>query len=755
MEKGMDDSHKGGDKHYTNRLINEDSPYLQQHAHNPVDWFPWGDEAFDRARADDKPIFLSIGYSTCHWCHVMEHESFDNPEIARFLNDHFVSIKLDREQRPDLDDIYMTGVQLMSGQGGWPMSNFLNHDGQPFHAGTYYPPDGFLDLLQQLSLVWRTRRTDVMNRASEISRAISQYTSARGEVAELSQDLTGLAAAELVNRLDELHGGFGGAPKFPNESQLLVLMDDVRRHHSQESRAALILTLNKMYQGGIYDQVAGGFHRYTVDREWLVPHFEKMLYNQAQLLSVYSQAWSLTGDPEYRRIAIETGEYVLRDMTTARGGFYSATDADSEGEEGLFFLWRAGELQELLDDDDYRLVQDVYGVSDQGNFEGRNILNLGRSLPEIAVETGREPDVLLSDLNRIKKRLYLVREQRIHPLRDEKIITGWNGMMISAFAMAGQLLELPRFIVAARDAADMLLDTHLDNAKPMLWRVSLAGHVSIPGNLEDYACLAEGLLRLYHTTVDLADGATGKDAIQFKSSHSRSSDYRGSDLRGYDLYKSHGLALVDAMNDIFRDDESGGYFLSRPDVDGPMITRPKSPMDGAMPSANSVALRSLVLAYQLTGDIRYQQQADRMISSFSGLIQASPSAFSYMIRAISDLTQGSREQVQFAASGHVRVQFVRQPGILFLDIAKGWHITCGESDDGEMIAMEVLSEPGISDVVYPDGEEVLLGFSPHPVLACQGSIQIKFKVDPDSQVRLRLQACNDHTCLMSELLVFN
>ncbi len=738
----MDDSHTDANQRYTNRLVHEDSPYLQQHAHNPVDWFPWGDEAFDHAKASDKPIFLSIGYSTCHWCHVMEHESFDNLEIANFLNEHFVSIKLDREQRPDLDDIYMTGVQLMSGQGGWPMSNFLTHDGQPFHAGTYYPPSGFLDLLRQLSQVWRTRRADVIDRAGEISRAISQYTSAKGEVAELSQDLTGLAASELVNRLDEVHGGFGGAPKFPNESQLLVLIDDVRRNHSPEARAALILTLNKMYQGGIYDQVAGGFHRYTVDRKWLVPHFEKMLYNQAQLLSVYSQAWSLTGNAAYKRIAIEIGDYVLRDMTAPHGGFYSATDADSEGEEGLFFLWRTDELQELLDKDAYRLMEDVYGVSDAGNFEGQNILKLDGSLEETATRTGRELNSLLIELGKIKERLYSVREQRIHPLRDEKVITGWNGMMISAFAIAGQALELPRFITAARNAADMLLGTHFDGGKPMLWRVSLAGHVSIPGNLEDYACLAEALFRL---------------------------SYGGTKVHDRDLrYKDHALVLVDAMNDIFLDEEGGGYFLSRRDVDveGPMITRPKSPMDGATPSANSVALRSLVLAYQLTGDINYRQEADRAISGFSGLIQASPSAFSYMITAISDLTKGARERVQFAANGHVRVQLVRRAdegldgspdrnSILLLEIANGWHINCGESENKELIAMKVMPEEGVSDVNYPVGEEIQLGFSPQPFLAYQGEIQIQFKADPGCQVRLRLQACNDHTCLMSELLIFS
>jgi uncharacterized protein len=408
---------KDGEPLYTNELIHEDSPYLVQHAHNPVNWVPWGDEAFESARQEDKPVFLSIGYSTCHWCHVMEHESFDNVQIAEYLNEHFICIKLDREQRPDLDDVYMTGLQVMKGQGGWPMSNFLTHEGYPFYAGTYYPPDNFLDILKQLAEAWRTRRAEIQSQATEVSNAIVKYTSAKNSAEELGGELISRAASELVARLDETNGGFGSAPKFPNESQLLLLIDDIRRSQSSDSLHALTLTLDKMYQGGIYDQVAGGFHRYAVDSQWLVPHFEKMLYNQAQLLSVYSQAFGLTGDPAYKRIATEIANYVVRDMTDLEGGFYSATDADSEGEEGLFFVWTPDELKTCLTQDQVAFVTEVYGVTDDGNFEGHNILNLDGSLEDYADAHDLDINELLVELQKIKECLYQSREQRVHPLR--------------------------------------------------------------------------------------------------------------------------------------------------------------------------------------------------------------------------------------------------------------------------------------------------------------------------------------------------
>ena len=444
-----------GQPKYTNRLVDEASPYLLQHAHNPVDWYPWGAEAFERAKQEDKPVFLSIGYSTCHWCHVMEGESFDDEQIAALLNEHFISIKLDREQRPDLDDIYMTGVQMLTGQGGWPMSNFLTPEGAPFFAGTYFPPDHFRGLLEQIVGVWRDRREEVDKQAREVAQNIARFTAARAETRQLPDDLIEVTTNEILGRLDEVNGGFGGAPKFPNEVMLSVLVDAVERSGSAEAHRALSLTLDKMGQGGIFDHVAGGFHRYTVDAIWLVPHFEKMLYNQAQLLRVYARAARLTGSAAWRRVAEQTVQYVLRDMRDGDGRFFSATDADSEGEEGRFFVWTREQLEAALGAEDAAFVCALYQVTDAGNFEGANILNLSAPLPESDYER----------VDRIHHTLYDVREQREHPLRDEKVITGWNAMMITSLASAGQDLREPAWVEAAARAADALWASALDGSR--------------------------------------------------------------------------------------------------------------------------------------------------------------------------------------------------------------------------------------------------------------------------------------------------
>jgi len=716
---------------YTNELANEDSPYLIQHAHNPVNWVPWGDKAFETARREDKPIFLSIGYSTCHWCHVMEAESFDNLQIAEFLNEHFVSIKLDREQRPDLDDVYMTGLQIMKGQGGWPMSNFLTHEGYPFYAGTYYPPANFLNLLGELAEAWRTKRKEVQNQASEISNAIRQYTSAKSDASELGVELISRAAAELVSRLDEINGGFGGAPKFPNESQLLLLIDDVRRNQSEDSLHGLTLTLDKMYQGGIYDQVAGGFHRYAVDSEWLVPHFEKMLYNQAQLLSVYSQAWGLTGDPSYKRVAKEIADYVLRDMTDPQGGFYSATDADSEGEEGLFFVWTPSELKECLTEEQLALVTDIYGVTGQGNFEGNNILNLEMSLEDYADSRGLKLDELHHDLRMMKESLYQKRELRIHPLRDEKVITGWNGMMISSLAIASHELAETRFMDAALAAAERIWDLHVMKSDQgtidFLWRISLDGCTSIPGNLEDHACLAEAMLRLYQ-------------------------------FGGRDEFKTRGEQLLTLMDSLFTDEQEGGYFISATETAGPMITRPKSPMDGATPSANSFAVRALTLSTQVNGNLRRKQAADKTTMAFSGLIQATPSAFSYMVTALSDLQYGSRELVQFASDGNVRVAVRRtiKSVLMSIRIVENWHINAQGPGTEELIATEVVPSDDIASVDYPESIKSSVSFSDSRLSLYEGSVEIQIKTITESpcQLQLRFQTCDDRVCLSPELLTF-
>ncbi len=422
MASGMNDNATSSHQ-FTNRLIGEDSAYLLQHAHNPVDWYPWGDEAFAVAARDNKPVFLSIGYSTCHWCHVMEVESFDNEDIAALLNEHFISIKVDREQRPDLDEIYMTAVQMFSGRGGWPMSSFLTPEGQPFFGATYFPPDQFTALLHRVASLWQAQEQELRATAAEVTGNVDRYLTAVTAAAELDQALVDSAVAQLIGGYDSAHGGFTQAPKFPNETLLLFLLDQLKRHPSEQVMKPVRHTLDRMAQGGLYDQVGGGFHRYSTDSQWLAPHFEKMLYNQALLSQVYSDAYLLTASAYYKNIVVETLDYVLRDMTAANGAFYSATDADSEGEEGLFFLWTRDELRRVLSESDFVLVEELYGITAAGNFEGRNILHLSR----VPAQYGSAADTpWQSRLSDIKRQLYAARERRIPPLLDTKVITAWN-----------------------------------------------------------------------------------------------------------------------------------------------------------------------------------------------------------------------------------------------------------------------------------------------------------------------------------------
>lgn len=697
---------------FTNRLATESSPYLRQHAHNPVDWYPWGREAFDKARAEDKPVFLSIGYSTCHWCHVMEHESFDDEAVAEFLNQQFVSIKLDREQRPDLDDIYMTGVQMLTGQGGWPMSNFLTADGKPFFAGTYFPRADFLNLLAKIADAWQTNRAEVLRQADEIAASVARFTAAKADAKALPGGLLGRAGEELLARVDDVNGGFGGAPKFPNESSLLLLTEDWCRNGHSRARDVLTLTLDKMCQGGIYDQIAGGFHRYTVDAIWLVPHFEKMLYNQAQLVRVYARMAANTGNAAWRRVVEQTVDYLMRDMRAADGAFYSATDADSEGEEGLFFLWTPAELDAALSAEDAALVKSLYGVTQNGNFEGRNILCLDRSLATGAQARGMTETALWEQLVPIHSRLYSVREQRAHPLRDEKIITGWNGMMITSLAIAGFELERPDYLDIAVTAADFLWEHARDGDGP-LWRICFEGQRSIPANLEDYAYFSEAALTLY--------------------------------LYGAgDVWLNRGRELVSQMLDEFRDVDGGGFFLSRDGDEGPLITRPKSPMDGAMPSANSVALASLVLLHEMTGDIAVEQCINEMLAEFSGLIVTSPSAFTYMIVNAERYLAGSRDRVQFAGNGKIRASclYTSVGTRLELVIAEGWHINANEVSDESLIPTRVVA--GDALVTWPAAVS--------ETYASRVTIEVSGK--DVAAVDLTLQPCSGDLCLAPETLRF-
>jgi uncharacterized protein YyaL (SSP411 family) len=584
---------------FTNRLAAEKSPYLLQHAHNPVNWYPWGEEAFDKARQEDKPVLLSIGYSTCHWCHVMEHESFENEEIASMMNEAFVCIKVDREERPDIDHIYMTVCQMMTGSGGWPLTILMTPDQQPFHAATYIPPDarfgriGMKQLIPRISSAWKTRRGEVLASAGQITDILaSQNTQAPG--AKLTAKMLDEGYGELMNQYDPRKGGFGQQPKFPTPHKLVFLL----RRGQEEGIKAVEHTLVEMRKGGIYDQIGFGFHRYSTDNDWLLPHFEKMLYDQALLAIAYTEAFELTRNPFYREVTEEILTYVLRDMTAPEGGFYSAEDADSEGKEGLFYIWDAEEMESILGND-YDFTAEVWNISPEGNFRdeasgkvtGKNIPYLSNLLGEADAER----------LSRIRNRLFQVREQRIHPLKDTKILADWNGLMIAALAKAGRAFDEQKYIDAAQ-RANTFIEKHMRSDDHRLWHRFRDGHTAVRGQLEDYAFLVFGLLELYDASLDAR-------------------------------YLDTALKYNDILQASFIDAGAGGYFMTSSDAEE-LIIRPKELYDGAIPSGNSVQLLNLLRLARLTGRFELEQQAGDAGKVFGGIVHNAPSGFAQALIAV-------------------------------------------------------------------------------------------------------------------------
>ena len=586
-----------------NRLIHEKSPYLLQHAYNPVDWFPWGEEAFARARQENKPIFLSIGYSTCHWCHVMERESFENNETAGLMNRYFVCIKVDREERPDVDRIYMAAVQATTGSGGWPMSVWLTPDLKPFFCGTYFPPDarygrpGFKELLERVHDVWETNRDAVVAQAGEITESVGQYATISRDGSE-SRPLDGaplrLGFDQFRSNYDEVNGGFGGAPKFPRPVALNFLFRHFARTNEVAARDMALHTLRAMGEGGMFDQLGGGFHRYSVDDHWLVSHFEKMLYDQAQLVSSYIDAYQITHDPFYADIARRTCDYVLRDLTSPEGGFYSAEDADSEGVEGRFYVWTRDEIEKALGNRAEAFCQ-AYGVTGEGNWEhGLNVLHVVS--PEAAKFAAEH------------SKLFAIREKRVRPHRDEKILTAWNGLMISALARAAQALDEPRYRVAAERAADLLLATRWKNGR-------LTRTATVPAMVEDYAFFGNGLVDLYETDF--------------------SPDW---------LLKT--TELADAMLAKFQDPKDGGFFQTD-GHDTSIIMRAKEDYDGAEPSGNSMAALLLLRLAQFTDRNSYRDAAEKTLQLFNAHLRKVPSTVPQML-CVLDSYLGRSKQVVIA-----------------------------------------------------------------------------------------------------------
>ena len=588
---------------FTNRLIHETSPYLLQHAHNPVDWYPWGEEALERARREDRPILLSIGYSACHWCHVMEHESFENEPIARLMNDNFINVKVDREERPDLDAIYMNAVQMMTGHGGWPMTVFLTPDGRPFYGGTYFPPvdrygmPGFPRLLIAIAEAWRDKRDEVEQNAGGLLNELSRLDRLKGAGGPLNQDLLDQCVKQLLQAHDRENGGFGTKPKFPPAMALSFLL---RRHHrsgDQTILQAVELTLEKMALGGIYDQLGGGFHRYSVDERWLVPHFEKMLYDNALLSRIYLDAWLATGKPLYRRIVEETLAYVEREMIDPSGGFYSTQDADSEGVEGKFFVWEKEEVISLLGREEGEIFGAFYDVTEEGNFEERNILNIRESAESIARRFGVSAERLEEVLARGRRLLFEARERRVKPGRDEKMLTAWNGLMLRGFAEASRALERPDYLaIAVRNAEFVLSHLRRDGR---LMRTHKAGESKLNGYLEDYAYLIDGLLALYQADFD-------------------------------PRWFREALALTETMIEYFRDDAAGGFFFTSSDHES-LIARTKDYYDNATPSGNSVAVEVLLKLALYTGEHRYREMAEKILRQVEGTMQRLPHGFGHML----------------------------------------------------------------------------------------------------------------------------
>ncbi|MFQ5897044.1 MAG: thioredoxin domain-containing protein [Candidatus Methylomirabilia bacterium] len=592
---------------HTNRLVRETSPYLLQHAHNPVEWYPWGPEAFAKAKSEDKPMLLSVGYSACHWCHVMERESFENPEIARLMNELFVSIKVDREERPDVDQIYMQAVQAMTGHGGWPMTVFLAPDGTPFYGGTYFPSEdrhglpGFPRVLQAVAEAYRSKKGEVVASGHQLVEQMRQGERLRVSHSLLTDEILFSAFQGLSGEFDDRNGSLGRAPKFPQPMIWEFILRFWKRTGNSRALQMLTLTLDRMARGGIYDQIGGGFHRYSVDVAWLVPHFEKMLYDNGQLARLYLHAWLATGQAEYRRVAGETLDYVRREMTHPEGGFYSAQDADSEGEEGKFFLWSPGEIREILGGgEECRVASSYWGLDDGPNFEGRNILFVPRGPAAAAQALGIGEEELDALIARARTRLYEGRARRVRPGRDDKILTAWNGLACRAFAEAGRALSRPDYTATAVRNAEFLLSAARRDGR--LLRSWKDGRAKLLGYLEDYSMLADALLAVYEATFDRR-------------------------------WVNEARALADEMLRLFWDPEREMFYDTGKDHEA-LVVRPRNLFDNAVPCGSSVAVQVLFHLAILTGEEAYGRLGLRALRPLSDLMSRHPSGFGRWLAAL-------------------------------------------------------------------------------------------------------------------------
>ncbi|MFC1917976.1 thioredoxin domain-containing protein [Chloroflexota bacterium] len=597
-----------------NKLAKEKSPYLLQHAGNPVDWFPWGEEAFARAKQENKPVFLSIGYSTCHWCHVMAHESFEDPQVAKLLNETFVSVKVDREERPDIDGVYMTVCQMMTGSGGWPLTIIMTPDKEPFFAATYVPKYtrfgriGLMDLIPRIQQVWSQRRDEAVSSARQVTEIMRKNVS--GEDGQpLAEPVLHQTYEQLRERFDTQNGGFGGAPKFPTPHNVLFLLRYWKRTGNEQALAMAESTLKAMRRGGLYDHVGFGFHRYSTDSGWLVPHFEKMLYDQALLAIAYTEAYQATGREEYAQTAHEIFAYVLRDMTAPEGGFYSAEDADSEGEEGKFYLWTKDDIQKALSVPEAELAIKVFNISEEGNFadeiagnkSGRNILHLDKTVNELAPGLGMPAGALREQIAGIRQQLFDFREKRVHPQKDDKILVDWNGLMIAALARGAQVFYEPGYATAARRAVDFILNNVRTPEGRLLHRYR-DGEAGFTAHVDDYAFFICGLLEIYEATFEVS-------------------------------YLKAALELNKDLMQHFWDNTRGGFYFNADDAES-LLVRQKDIYDGATPSGNSVTMLNLLRLGRITANADYEEKAARIGRAFYAQVSQSPSAYTQLMVAV-------------------------------------------------------------------------------------------------------------------------
>ena len=727
---------------WTNRLVHETSPYLLLHAHNPVDWYPWGDEALALAKKENKLIFLSVGYSTCYWCHVMERKVFSNPEIAAVMNENFINIKIDREERPDLDEIYMTATQLLIQRGGWPNSVFLTPDLKPFYAGTYFPPEdmpnrpGFPTILDAVHEAWIERAAEVIESANQISRTIEMATS-RGFTAlnarALDRSLTTLALDYLRTAYSHAYGGFGAAPKFPSPGNLEFLLSEYQRESGlqtpptkNESLLKMIThTLDMMAYGGMYDQIGGGFHRYSVDAKWLIPHFEKMLYDNAQLAKVYLRAYQLTQARRYRRVAEEIFSYIFREMTAPEGGFYSALDAETDAEEGKYYVWTVDEIRKILGKKDASHFNEVYGVDKGPNFEGKSVLY---------VPAGSEVEGSVKGLSTVREKLLMARFEREYPLLDTKILVNWNGLMIDALAYGYEVLGEERYLAAASKAARFILDT-MRKPDGELWHTYTAGVVKQDAYLDDYAFFVRGLLGLHAAT-------------------------------GEDQWLVSARTLTDKMIELFWDDKNGGFYYTKADAKH-LIVRTKKPYDSAIPSGNAVAVKNL-----LAFGTDYRHYAEKTLRTFAESMAQSPSSFMSMHFALNDyLTPEADQDASEASIVTATAKVKEKVDAVFnvelqLKIAAGWHINANPAGQDNLIpttvAMDANATVEIVDIAYPKGRTTRFAFSNEPLSIYEENLTIALRLKQKRNVvsrknapitlKLTYQPCNDTECLFPETL---